>query len=150
MTVSPPPTLAGFQTFVSNYMGVPSTALDPGGDVVATAFQIAQDLVNPVLGFVTPDLFTIATYNLAGHQLIEYAPDQTGQTYFENLRKSFALNAPAVGVVQSAGDNGTSASVVTPDFMAHLSLSDLQLMKTPWGRRYLEIAQKFGALWGIS
>ena len=150
MTISSPPTLTGFQSFVTINMGVPTTALDSGGDSVATAFQVAQDMVNPVFAYLTPDLFTIATYNLAGHQLIEYAPDQAGQTFFKDLRSQFGLNAFAPGVVNSAGDAGTSASLVTPEFMNRLALSDLQLLKTPWGRRYLEISQAFGPLWGMS
>ncbi len=145
-----PPTLAGFQNFVSNYMNIPASALPVGAPAVSFAFQIAADLVNPVLNCVSPDLFTLATYNLAGSNLIEYAPDQTGQTYFADLRAAFKINSFAPGLVSSTSDNSTSTSLEMPAFAKNLSLSDLQILKTPWGRRYLEIAAKSGPLWGIS
>lgn len=145
-----PPTLAGFQDFVSNYMNIPASALPVGAPAVAFAFQIATDLVNPVLNCVSPDLFTLATYNLAGSNLIEYAPDQSGMTYFADLRAAFKINSFAPGLVNSTSDNGTSMSLEMPEFAKNLSLSDLQLLKTPWGRRYLEISSKFGPLWGVS
>ena len=148
--VNNPPTLAGFQNFVSNYMNIPASALPVGAPAVSFAFQIAADLVNPVLNCVSPDLFTLATYNLAGSNLIEYAPDQTGQTYFADLRAAFKINSFAPGLVNSTSDNGTSTAMALPKFTENLSLSDLQLLKNPWGRRYLEIASKFGPLWGVS
>ena len=145
-----PPTLAGFQDFVSNYMNIPASALPVGAPAVAFAFQIATDIVNPVLNCASPDLFTLATYNLAGSNLIEYAPDQTGQTYFADLRAAFKINSFAPGLVQSTSDDGTSTTMALPKFTENLSLSDLQLLKNPWGRRYLEIAAKAGPLWGMS
>ena len=145
-----PPTLAGFQDFVSNYMNIPASALPVGAPAVAFAFQIATDLVNPVLNCVSPDLFTLATYNLAGSNLIEYAPDQTGQTFFADARKFYGVSSFAPGLVQSTSDNSTATSLSMPKFTENLSLSDLQLLKNPWGRRYLEIAAKAGPLWGMS
>jgi len=72
-------------------------------------------------------------------------------TYFTQARLGFKLASFFPGVVGSAGDQGTSVGVDNPDFMRGLTLYDLQLLKTPFGRAYLAIAQKAGAaVWGIN
>jgi len=71
--------------------------------------------------------------------------------YFVDVRKGLGLNTFTVGVVSSASDQGTSAGLIVPDFFKTLTLLDLDLMKTPWGRTYLELAQLSGPnVWGLS
>jgi hypothetical protein len=81
--------------------------------------------------------------------LINYGEDVTPSTVFADIRTAYKINSFVPGMVSSTSDNGTSTSLITPDFFQNLTLSDLQLMKTPYGRAYLAIAQKAGNLWGI-
>jgi len=76
---------------------------------------------------------------------------QVAMTYFTQARLSFKLASFFPGVVGSAGDQGTSVGMDNPEFMKGLTLMDLQLLKTPWGRAYLAIAQKSGpTVWGLN
>ena len=75
------------------------------------------------------------------------------QQFFVIARGKMGYNVTAFqpGVIGSTSDQGTSASYATPDFMRGLSLYDLQLLKSPFGRAYLALAQRYGpAAWGLS
>jgi len=37
-----------------------------------------------------------------------------------------------------------------PDAIKGMTLMDLQLAKSPWGRKYLMIAGQWGSIWGIT
>jgi hypothetical protein len=166
-----PPTLAGFTSWVYGVMGVPTSVLPSDAPVIGISLQIATDTVNPALGFGGAPFFvnlgatmgneyTLATYNLAGHNLIVFAVDQPGappvdgsdppQPYFAFTRKELKINAFTPGVVTSTSDEGTSVSLLNPEFMKTLGMTDMMLVKTPWGRQYMSIAQKYGTLWGLS
>jgi len=152
------PTVAGFLLFIRNVMGISALVLPDNSPAISWAFSIATMFVNPDLAVVgsslnvTPqtNLFVQATYNLAADNLVNYAQDQTGRTYFSDLRASLKINNFAAGVVQSASDNGTSDSLVVPEALQHLTLANLQNLKTPWGRTYLAMAQTAGTLWGVA
>ena len=68
------------------------------------------------------------------------------------IRSATGVDSMSSGFVQSASDVTTSASALIPDFFKNLSMYEMGLMKTPWGRRYLEIASRFKAIamWGVS
>lgn len=114
--------------------------------VVLETLAQARGTVNESLGCVASSTFTRATYNLATHLLITYAPDQLGQTYWRDLRgaKGFNLTSPTLGVVSAASNDSSSMSYLNPEQFKHLTLKDLQLMKTPYGREYLGDAQDVG------
>lgn len=137
-------------------MGISTAQLPDNSPWIGYAFGIALQTVNPVLVAVpsVPNVWTIyevAVYNLGGSNLINYAPDQPGQTFFADARKAWNINGEGpFGVVSAAGDQGTSDSFIVPDAMKGLTLGDLQNLKDPWGRAYLAIAQKTGTLWGLS
>ncbi len=167
-----PPTLAGFQSFMLNVMGIPTSTLPPTAPVVETAFDIAVDIVNLQLNVASPDIYTLAVYNLAGSNIINYAQDivytsttaPTGSTllpdgtvrylndlpYFAYLRKSWNILGFAGGVVQSSGDVGTSESMVVQEAAKEFTLADIQYLKDPFGRHYLALAQRYGTLWGLN
>jgi hypothetical protein len=145
-----PPTLAGFMTFIQNNMNISATALPPTSEWIGWAYDYAQEVVSPTLGCVSSLIYALALYNLAGDFLVNYAPDSPGQCVFANLRSTYKIGSFVPGVVQSTSDNGTSTSLLVPDFMKELMLADLQELKTPWGRAYLAFAQKYGTLWGIT
>ena len=131
-------------------MGITTTVLSDNSPILPIAFQAAQSIVLIYINQVNPFMYMLAVYNLAASNLINYTPDQAGQTFFENQRTLWNINSFSAGVVQSAADVSTSASLLTPDFMSGLTLANLQQLKDPWGRRYLQIAQDYGTLWGIT
>ena len=133
-------------------MGILPIYLPDDSPSIPTAFQIAQEIVFPLINCASAVMFTLATYNLAGSNLVNYAQDQPGKTYFADLRGKEGLNLGsfAAGVVSAAADQGTSSTLATPDSLKNLTLMNLQQLRDPWGRAYLAIAQEFGPLWGIT
>lgn len=163
---APQPTLAGFNDFITNVMKVPTVALPSSSPFIAYAFANALALVNPALQCApVPQqdaagaslnsggwtVYALAVYNLAADNLVNYAPDQDGFSYFTALREKLNINGFVSGVVQSSGDDGTSVSLVVQEAAKAFTLANLQQLKTPWGRQYLALAQSYGPTsWGIS
>lgn len=145
-------TLAGYQEFITGVMRIPVSALPLDSPWIEITFCVARDIVNQAFRCL-PMQYAWAVYNLAGDRLINYAPDQPGQTYFADIRGADGYNVSAFvpGVVSGASDVSTGDSLLNPDFMKGLTLGDLQNMKTPYGLAYLAIAQDYGpAAWGLS
>ena len=153
-----PPSLAGFQTFIVNTMGISNAILDPNDPVICMAFTVAMDVVNNVLACISPDIYTLAVYNLGGSNIINFAQDQVGAPnylssnlpFFAYMRQKWNISGNVSGTIQSASDVSTSETMVVPDYAKDLSMYELQLMKDPFGRRYLSFAQMFGPLWGMN
>ncbi len=145
-----PPTLAGFTAFLYNVAGFPSGALPDTSAVIPMALNVALEIVNLQMALVSPTIYTLAVYNLGASNVLNYAQDQSGQTYFADLRKQFNTYGFTAGVISSTADESTSESLLTPEFMKGLTLANLQQLKDPWGRQYLAFAQSSGTLWGIS
>jgi hypothetical protein len=105
-----------------------------------------------------PSIYAIAVYNLGGHILVTIAmddpeaqpPPPNAPTFWADLRNSLNMNVLSYGFVSSASDQGTSASQQIPNQIADMTLMGLDLLKTPWGRRYMQIVGQWGTLWGIS
>lgn len=73
------------------------------------------------------------------------------EQFFTMARRGYKINSFAPGIVSSANDLSTGVGLVVPDFMRNLTLQNLQLVKTPFGRAYLEIAQQYGpTAWGLA
>lgn len=150
------PTLAGYVYFLFNIAGIPTAALSSTAPIIAFSFNYAMDKTYKLLACLPnydpsqPTLYAQAIYNLATDNLINFAPDTPPSTYFADLRKNMGLNSFIAGVISSSSDQGTSQSLDIPNFFKTLTLSDLQLMKTPFGRQYLAIAQSTGPLWGLT
>lgn len=156
--------LANYLAFLRTSVRVPVPALPDNSPWIQWTYNYALQIVNVVLKTVpgppsppsppaSPNawtLYDLAVYNLATDTLINWCPDQAGQTYFVNARTGFEINTFVAGVVQSTGDESTNESLLVPDFFKGLTMSDLQLLKTPYGRFYLSIAQKTGPIWGLS
>ena len=143
------PTLAGFIMFIRNVMQIPSSILPDNNPVISASYEYSLETVNYMFT-ITELAYVQAIYNLAGDTLINYGEDITPSTVFADIRTAYKINSFVPGIVSSTSDNGTSTSLITPDFFQNLTLSDLQLMKTPYGRAYLAIAQKAGNLWELS
>lgn len=118
--------------------------------IVPLSLDVAMETVNRVLACGSVRLYTLAVYNLAADRLLNFAPDMAGQTYFADLRAKLRISSPIMGVIAMASDQGTVSSYLNPEQMKNFTLGDLQNLKTPYGRAYLEIAQSYGTLWGLS
>lgn len=142
MTIS----LSGFIDFVRTDMGINSTQVPDNSTSISLAYGGAVEWVNPDIEMVMPLFYATAVYNLAASFLVNYGTESV----FADTREKLKLNDFSAGVIAGASDNATSAQRLVPDFFKDLSLADLQMLKDPWGRRYLMIAQQFGSLWGLS
>jgi len=163
---TPQPTLAGFQAFITNVMKIKPADLPTSSPWIGIALANAMAIVNPSLacvGIPTADaadvslgttwgtLYTEAVYNLAADNLINYAPDQPGRSYFKRLRKQLNINGFVSGVVQSSSDESTSVGLVVQDAARAFTLANLQNLKTTYGRAYLALAQSTGPnVYGMS
>ncbi len=144
------PNQADFITFLQD-AGFNSTVLPTTSSVIPFALGVALDIVNSALNDAVPDIYVLAVYNLGADNIVRFAQDQTGQTFFADLRTSLNIDAFSPGVTSSTSDESTSESLLNPKFMEGLSLMDLQNLKTPWGRQYLMFAQMYGpTIWGLS
>jgi len=152
-------------------MGIPAAALPDDSFWLATAFNVAVALANQQLAQVPVDnagttIYTLMVYNLAADNLVNYAqdlaggpafidasgfpPDDPPLPFFAGMRKQWGINNFAAGVVASTSDVSTSTSLELPEQLKMLTLANLRNLKTPWGRQYLEFAQDYGTLWGLS
>lgn len=146
------PSVADFTAWLLSSVAVPQSVISVQGPLINDSFCQAKAQVNYLL-CVSPVFYRLALYNLATDIMMNYGVDQAGETpadYFACMQRLYNLNAFSGGVVASAGDSGTSASVTVPTSLSDLTLSDLQNLKTPWGRAYLAIAQKTGTNWGLT
>ena len=142
MTIS----LSGFIDFVRTDMGIDATQVPDNSPSISLAYGGAVEWVNQDIEMVMPQFYAVAVYNLAASFLVNYGTESV----FASTRDKLKLNDFTAGVITGASDNATSAQRLVPDFFKDLSLADLQMLKDPWGRRYLMIAQQFGSLWGLS
>ena len=145
------PTLAGFVWFVQNQMGISTQVLPTSSIYLTWAYGLAVSIVNQAFQCVPGPMYMLMVYNLGGSNLINFAQDQPGQTYFADLRKALNINSLTSGLVASSSDEGTSVSLLNPDFIKTLTIADLQYYKDPYGRTYLGYAQRYGpSAWGVS
>lgn len=118
-------------------------------------FGVNSIIDNQHFTYARQPLTTQQSQFLVGVPTTGPATNVTGATvsevYFTTARTQFKIASFQPGFVTSAGDQGTSAGFIVPDFVKKLTLYDLQLTKTPFGRTYLQIAQKYGpTIWGLT
>lgn len=142
------PTLAGYLDYLRNIVGITTTYLPNNSPVIASSYDIAIEIVNLQLADISSNIYTLCVYNLATDNLINFAQDQPGQCYFVDLRASFKINNFVPGVITESHDESTGQSLLNPEFMKNLTMSNLQMLKTPYGRNYMGFAQSYGTLWG--
>lgn len=167
---TPVPSQAGFTSWVYAVGGVPTAWLPSDSPSIGYAYDTAYATVNVGFQCVPGPFWLQATYNLAMHCLVTWAADPswtpgpvTGNPplpyitvdgvsygYFQYLRLQNNITGFVTGIISSAGDEGTSASQVVPAALENLTLGQLQLTTTFWGRIYLGLAQSYGTNWGVS
>jgi hypothetical protein len=136
-------------------MGISTDNLPDNADVIPMAYSVALEIVNDALAGASSLMYTLAVYNLAGDNLINYAPDPASPpgtaNYFSSLRDKWNILKFVSGVVQSSSDGSTSNSLVVQEAAKNFTLGNLQNLKTPYGRTYLAIAQNYGpSVWGMN
>ena len=136
------PNLTDFTTFVYG-QGVTVAQLPSTSVYLTYAFNKAFAIV-PTVPQMDATLYTLAVYYYGMHRLLEIAQDQVGQTFFTKGRQTYGLLNLVIGPVISSSDNGTSQSLAQPDFLSGLQMGDLSLIKTFWGREYLDYAMTYG------
>jgi hypothetical protein len=148
------PNAADFAAFVAAQLPVqPDWPANPGfssGQWQWIALEVALDVVNPELRFAGSLIYVLSVYNLALDTLLNIAPDPVGQTVMERLRIKYKIDEPQMGVLTSAGNDVSNATVLNPEFMQRLTMNQLQNLKTPWGRTYVGYAASVGSMWGLS
>lgn len=144
------PSLSGFIAFLRNIVGINTTVLPDNAPVIEFSYNMAINICTDLLVTIPQIpgefLYITAVYNLATDTLLTYAQDQSGQTFFTQVQQKYQLHALVPGVISFAGDEGTQSTMVVPDAFKHMTLANLQNLKTPYGRTYLGIAQDFGSL----
>jgi hypothetical protein len=152
------PTYEGFQWFVANIMNVPFPSI-PDNSWLQVAYDQSINLAYWGLQTVpsqptSPSIYAFAVYNLGCAFLLEFAQDdptvQPPQTFWTDLRNNLNINSFMFGLVNAAADQGTSQSSYIPEQIQGMTLMDLQLAKSPWGRAYLMFAGQWGAIWGLT
>jgi hypothetical protein len=73
------------------------------------------------------------------------APGMYNLSFFSGLRSQFNLMGFTAGPIISSNDNGTGDTLLAPDFLKGLTMSGLDLLKTPYGREYLAYSQQYGS-----
>lgn len=137
-TVSPVPTEPVSEASITVYSPYVGWALNYAIQVALPGPQIGAGLS----GFAGQ--YILAVYNLALHQLLKIAQDQPNQSFFTQARAQYKIGTLIPGVVMASGDQATSETLVVPEFFKNLTLSELDLVKTPYGRDYLGYAQMYG------
>ena len=72
------------------------------------------------------------------------SPGTFGYGFFAQARQQFNMLSLTAGVVSGATDQGTSDTLVVPDFFKNITMDDLNLLLTPWGRYYQGWCQAYG------
>lgn len=153
----------GINTYIATWNGTSGTVSPaPAAAVeVATATAYSPYLAWAFIGAeavtltpppcMPPILYVTAVYNYGMHKLLKIAQDQEGQTFFADQRANFKLLSFKAGPVGASADQATSQTLVTPDFLKGLTMGDLDLLLTPWGRDYLDYSQSYGpSIVGVS
>lgn len=158
---TPLPTQAGFLAWVRGVMGVPVQWLPDYSPSIGYAYDVSLATVNQAFLGVPGPIYMLMVYNLGGHLLATWAPDVpppppyiivdgVSYGYFQYLRKQNNILGFVTGIVNASSDEGSSVSLTVPKSFENLTMGQLQLTTTPWGRTYLGWAQDYGQNWGLS
>ncbi|WP_430229692.1 hypothetical protein [Paraburkholderia tropica] len=144
------PNATDLYTFLTTVAGVPTAALPSASAYLTWALSYAEEKTLLVLYAIGQDYYCFAVYCLATSFLLNWCPDQPGQTFFTTARKDMNLNGFVGGTIQSSADQATSESLLAPEFLKGLTLDQLQALKDPYGRAWLGAQQSLGNIWGLS
>lgn len=137
------PNIVDFEWFLSNSVQIPPAALPASSPWPQYALTQALHLTPCGPGGI---MYTLVVYNCATHILFTITPDVAGQNFFSTARskEGFSLVNPIVGVVAATTDESTTTTLSSPDWTKRITVSQLNFMRTPWGREYLGWIQSAG------
>jgi hypothetical protein len=144
------PSITGYTNWIYTIMGVDPAVLPSNSPYILLSYDMALEWVNLYLNCASSLLYTQAVYNLGGNILVNIAQDVPPSTYWTDLRQNLGINNFTPGFINATNDEDTSAALLVPLNLQNLTLADLQMLKTPWGRTYLAIAQSVGSMWGLT
>jgi hypothetical protein len=144
------PNLADYTLFLRNYVGIGAAYLPDNSFWITGTLRVGETMVILELAAFDGFIYTLAVYNYATDRLINFAIDQPGASFFADRRQALGLNNFSPGLITSSSDQGTSQSMEVPDWAKNMTMGDLALTKTPYGRAYLAIAQNYGTIWGLT
>lgn len=150
MMIVTPISQADFLAFVRSPVKIPALILPDDDPAIEFAYDMSVDTVGLALLRVSPGMYKRAVYNLGVDILINVAQDQDGRNEFKKKREEYKISGFVPGVISSTSNAGTAESLLNPEMFKTFLMSDLQNLKTPWGRAYLSIAVNAGTAWGIS
>ena len=137
------PNLADFVVFALA-QGVPSADLVSPYTYASWALGYAQNVALTAPCDLPAIVYVMAVYNLAFHQMLKTSPDQSGQTFFADIRKTYSLLSFVTGPIASTNDVSTGNAMVIPEWMKSMTIQANDLIRTVWGLSYLDYAQCYG------
>lgn len=147
------PNEADYLLFLRQGVGIRAEDLPADSMWIPATFGMAVGTVTLALDLstVTP-IYSLAVYNFGADRLINFALDQPNRSFFTDLRNRLGITSFAAGLVSSSGDNaGSSQSLEVIEAAKRLTVTQLQMMKTPYGRNYIGFAQQYGpTVWGLT
>jgi len=111
---------------------------------VSWAFDYAVNRVMTGGSSMPGSVYTLAVYNLGMHQLLKIGQDITPSTFFSGARQQYGITSFVGGVISATADQNSSNAIAVPEAFKNLGFSNLDALKTPWGREYLAYAQEYG------
>lgn len=137
----------------SGYTTAPAvTVAAPASGTTATASAIIQNgavsalvVVGQGSGYASAPVVTINPPPTGTAATGTASIVTTAQTFFADARVKYELNNFQSGVVLASGDQNTSQTLVVPELYKNLTMYAQDLVKTPWGRAYLQYAQLYGS-----
>lgn len=145
------PSQSDYLLFIRQHMQIGPAYLPDSSLWVMASYTMALEQVYLVLQSASALIYTLAVYNLAADRLLHFATDVPGQTKFEELRKALNINGFATGLIASSSDAGTSQSMTVPEWARTMTMAEIDLTRTVYGRTYLGFAQMAGrSIWGLT
>lgn len=144
------PSQADYLVFIRTEMAIAPIYLPDDSVWISASYNMAKNNVYCWL-LVNPPMYTRAVYNYAADRLMRIAVDMQGQDYFADHRKALGIHGFSAGVIQSSSDSGSSQSMAVPEWSKLMTITDIEMSRTFYGRTYLGLAQESGnTIWGLT
>lgn len=129
-------TRQSFLSFIRS-RGITTTMIADDDAAIDEAVTMARATV---LTQLPAPFYELAANNFAADYLLNHS-----LSLFNEFNKAFHLDKPFAGIINNGSDTGTSASWELPEWAQKMNINELQQYKTPFGREYLGIMQRYGS-----
>lgn len=132
-------TTISFEDFYTWFLGrEPDLApQDKSFSVYMDAYDFAEAFLEKAKNYFKLSMFRLLIYHLAGHYIItQYYSftDEEGITRINPLYSKYNVSEASKGIVNSASDESSSASLQITDAMQQLDYFGMDLISTPYGK----------------